>query len=95
VTEVFTGFGERGVRAETVADGVADEALAYLAAGAPVGPHLADQLLLPLALARGGSFRTLEPTRHTRTQLEILRLFLDVRVTLTPTAGGSWRVWVE
>ena len=38
----------------------------------PVGRHLADQLVLPLALAGGGSFRTLPPTQHTRTQLDII-----------------------
>src|SRR5262249_48670408 len=71
VTEVFTAFGERGVRAEAVADAVADEALEYLAAHVPVGRHLADQLLLPMALAGGGAFRTLALTQHARTQIEV------------------------
>ncbi len=51
VTEVFTGFGELGVRAEAVARSAVDEARAYLAANVPVGQHLADQLLVPLALS--------------------------------------------
>ena len=42
ITEVFTGFGVRGVRAETVARNVIEEARRYLASGVPVGPHLAD-----------------------------------------------------
>src|SRR5262249_47081635 len=50
VTEVFTGFGQRGVPAEAVARAAVDEARSYLAAGVPVGEHLADQLLLPMAL---------------------------------------------
>jgi RNA 3'-terminal phosphate cyclase (ATP) len=54
VTEVFTGFGERGVRAESVADRVAQEVARYLHARVPVATHLADQLLIPLALAGGG-----------------------------------------
>ncbi|MEO8877721.1 MAG: RNA 3'-terminal phosphate cyclase, partial [Polyangiaceae bacterium] len=58
VTEVFTGFGERGVSAERVAESVADEVTRYLRIGAPVGEHLADQLLLPMALGSGGSFHT-------------------------------------
>jgi RNA 3'-terminal phosphate cyclase (ATP) len=45
ISEVFTGFGERGIRAETVADKAAKAALRYLAAGVPVCDHLADQLL--------------------------------------------------
>ena len=66
VTEVFTGFGERGIRAESVAEGVASEVARYLAAGVPVGEHLSDQPLLPLVLGGGGVFRTLAPSLHTR-----------------------------
>jgi RNA 3'-terminal phosphate cyclase (ATP) len=51
LTEVFTAFGQRGVRAEDVAAEAARQAQQYLAADVPVGEHLADQLLLPLALA--------------------------------------------
>jgi RNA 3'-terminal phosphate cyclase (ATP) len=92
VTEVFTGFGEKQVRAETVADRCADEVLAYLAADAPVGPHLADQLVLLLALAGGGAFRTTAPTRHTRTQLEIIGRFLGPVVSSTQEPdGATWR----
>ena len=56
LTEVFTGFGQIGVRAEAVATRVLDEARAYLAAGVPVGKYLADQLLLPLGI--GAHFGT-------------------------------------
>lgn len=42
VTEVFTGFGERGVAAEVVASNVIREVKEYLASEAPVGIHLAD-----------------------------------------------------
>ena len=91
VTDVFSGFGEKNVRAETVADRVADEALAYLAGEQPVGPHLADQLVLLLALARGGSFRTTAPTMHTRTQLAVVERFLGPVVRPTEEAPGRWR----
>ncbi|HJZ83720.1 MAG TPA: RNA 3'-terminal phosphate cyclase [Polyangia bacterium] len=94
VTELFTGFGERGVRAEAVADRVAREAEAYLAADVPVGPHLADQLLLPMALAGGGRFRTLAPTAHTRTQIEVLQKFLGLKVGAEPESDRAWRIEV-
>lgn len=88
VTEVFTAFGEINVRAEAVAHKAVDEARAYLAAGVPVGPHLADQLLIPLALsavewAGGGRFRTVAPTRHTTTNIEVIRRFMDVAISVT------------
>ena len=78
VTEVITGFGERDVAAEKVARNVAEEARAYLASDVPVGKRLADQLLIPLALAGGGRFRTLPLSRHTQTNMEIISRFLPV-----------------
>jgi RNA 3'-terminal phosphate cyclase (ATP) len=87
VTEVFTGFGQRGVRAEEVADGAVRAALAYLRADVPVGPHLADQLMLPLGVSAhtgggGGAFRTTPLSRHSTTHADILRRFLDVDVSV-------------
>jgi len=94
VTEVFTGFGEKRVSAEKVAEGVAAEAKAYLDAGAPVGEHLSDQLLLPLALAGGGAFVTAELSSHARTNMDVIRLFLGTKFTREPLAGGGVRVGV-
>jgi RNA 3'-terminal phosphate cyclase (ATP) len=92
VTEVFTGFGERGVPAEEVARTAAEQTRQWESADVAVGPHLADQLLLPLAVAGGGSFTTIHPTSHTRTNAEVIRRFLDVGVTLAPLEGGVWQV---
>jgi RNA 3'-terminal phosphate cyclase (ATP) len=89
VTEVVVGFGEKGTRAEKVAGDAADEMAALLASGMLVGEHLADQLLLPMALAGGGRFLTVAPTLHTSTNLEIIRRFLEVAITVTPVAGGA------
>jgi RNA 3'-terminal phosphate cyclase (ATP) len=78
VTEVFTAFGQRGVRAEDVARGAAEEAKAYIESGAAIGEHLADQLLLPMALGAGGAFSTVPLTEHATTNMEVIRRFLDV-----------------
>ena len=53
------------------------------------------QLLLPLALARGGSFTTTEPSGHTRTNVEILREFLPVSVVTEPVGPGRWHLQLE
>src|ERR1041385_1661763 len=94
LTEVFTGIGERGVRAEQIAACVVHEAQKYLAAGAPVGEHLADQLLIPLALARGGSNTTVTPTLHTTTNIEVIKKFLPVEITTTQLSEEVWKVEV-
>jgi RNA 3'-terminal phosphate cyclase (ATP) len=94
VNELVTGFGEKGVSAEKVASDACDEAQAYMAAGVPVGIHLADQLLIPMALAGGGTFRTLKPTRHTVTNADVIRRFLDVPIALEHEGDGISRVSV-
>jgi RNA 3'-terminal phosphate cyclase (ATP) len=86
VTEVFTSFGERGVRAEDVAGKVTGAAKRYLDAEVPVGEHLCDQLLLLLALAKGGTFRTLPLDGHAKTQLQTFAHFLDVKVDVREVA---------
>ncbi len=93
LTEVFTGIGAKEIRAETVARAVCAEARAYLDAGAPVGPYLADQLLLPMALAGGGTFRTMALTAHATTQIDLLRRCLGTRIAVTP--DGDKTVVVE
>lgn len=94
-TEVFTGFGELGVSAEKVAKDTVRQVEEYLSANVPVGPYLADQLLLPMALAGGGSFRTLAPTRHMTTNAEVIRLFLPVEVEMRQRASNDWEIRVE
>lgn len=80
ISEVFTGFGEMGKPAERVAGEAVHAAKAYLQSDAPVGRYLADQLLIPLALAGEGSFRALPLSRHTETNIEVVHAFLPVRV---------------
>lgn len=94
VTEVFCGFGTKRKRAEQVAAETAAEAKRWLSHGAPVGEHLADQLMLPLALAGGGGFTTGAPSLHATTQVETLRLFLDVPLALTALDDRRWRFTV-
>src|SRR5262249_1378229 len=95
VTEVFTGFGERGVAAEAVADQAVIAARRYLASDVAAGEYLADQSLLPMALARGGSFPPVPPSPHTTTHLEILRKFLGVEIRAVQITNRSWKIEVK
>jgi RNA 3'-terminal phosphate cyclase (ATP) len=92
LTEVVTELGQRGVPAERVATLAAREASSYLESGAPVGSHLCDQLLIPCALAGGGTFRTLPPTLHTTTNAQVIELFLGTSFRFEPEPDGSFRV---
>lgn len=80
VTEVFASFGERGLTAEAVGKRLLQDVRQYLAAGAAVGEHLADQLLLPLALAGGGAFTASSVSQHARTNADIIERFLPVTI---------------
>jgi RNA 3'-terminal phosphate cyclase (ATP) len=90
VTEVFSGFGQKGVRAEAVAKRLGNEVREYLRADVPVGRYLADQLVLLMAVSGGGAFRTLSPSSHLTTQAEIIRRFLEISVGFRRLEDGSW-----
>jgi len=92
VVEVFTAFGEVALRAEAVAERAVRDARSYLAAQVPVGPYLADQLLIPLALAGGGAFRTMPLSRHSTTNIEVIRQFLGVAATATAESAARYVV---
>lgn len=98
VSEVVTAFGEKGVSAELVAASVVREIAAYQTGVGALGPHLADQWMLPLALAvakRGGqaAYTCTEVTEHTRTNAGVIEAFLPVRV-LIRQADTGWHVQV-
>jgi RNA 3'-terminal phosphate cyclase (ATP) len=93
VAEVFAEIGQRGIRAETVAERAARPTREYLDARVAVGPHLADQLLLPMAMGAGGVFSTLEPTLHTRTNAALISRLLPVSVEIGQE-GSEYRVRV-
>lgn len=78
VTELFMSFGKVGVSAEKVAMDAVKQTKTYIDSNAAVGEHLADQLLLPMALSGGGSFTATEISSHARTNMEIIARFLPV-----------------
>ena len=77
LAEMFTAFGQKGVRAERVAGQVADAVKRYLMHNAPVDEHLADQLLLPMAFAGNSEFVTTKPSMHTQTNVDVITAFTD------------------
>ncbi|HAE37637.1 MAG TPA: RNA 3'-terminal phosphate cyclase [Candidatus Riflebacteria bacterium] len=89
---MFTGFGELGVSRKKVAAAVYREARNFYKSEAAVDPHLADQLLLPMALAGGGCFTTTEPTDHTLTNLEVIKMFLPVSHEISQIETKLWRI---
>ncbi|WHU02130.1 RNA 3'-terminal phosphate cyclase [Sphingomonas sp. NIBR02145] len=88
VTEVVTGFGKLGVSAESLARTAAQRMAGFLESPAFAGPYLADQLLLPFALAGGGSFTTVKPSQHARTAADIIERFTGQRWLFEQQSDG-------
>lgn len=76
VQTIASAVGRLRLPAEEVAQVCARQLRHYLAQSAPVDAYLADQLLLPLALGAGGSFRAAGWSLHSQTNAEVLQAFL-------------------
>jgi RNA 3'-terminal phosphate cyclase (ATP) len=94
VTEVFTAFGAKRLRAEEVAHDAAKQARRYINSGSAVGEHLADQLLLPLAAGGGGAFTTLPLSSHSMTNIDVVKKFVQADFELTQLSNGKVQVGV-
>jgi RNA 3'-terminal phosphate cyclase (ATP) len=90
-----SALGRRGLPAERVAETAVAELRTFIDNNAQVDPHLADQLLLPLALAQGSTSYTTNPlTRHTVTNAHLLRQWLDVAITIDGPIGQPGQVTI-
>ena len=87
--ELTSSFGETNVTAERVGRRAAKCLQDFIGSGAPVGRHLADQLLLPLALAGSGSFTTMVPDEHVPTNISVIEKFLPVKFKIDEGERGT------
>lgn len=78
--QVFSALGEMKKSAEKVAHDLAKQVKAYLANDAVADEYLTDQLLLPLALGKGGEFSAQMISEHTRTQAAMIQKFIDCEI---------------
>jgi RNA 3'-terminal phosphate cyclase (ATP) len=84
----FTALGERGKPAERVAEEASRALLDYLHGDAALDRHLADQVILPLALAAGPSTFTAETvTQHLLTNAWVVNQFFPGRVRVEGVEG--------
>jgi RNA 3'-terminal phosphate cyclase (ATP) len=82
VTETFTAVGTRGLAAEKVAENAVAYARRYMESTAAVGEFLADQILIPFAMAGAGSYTADFISTHTETNIETIKKFLDLKITV-------------
>jgi RNA 3'-terminal phosphate cyclase (ATP) len=91
----FSSLGERGKPSEQVAEEVVDRFLAYDGHEGAIDRYLADQLLLPMAMAGGHSEMTVaEISQHLLTNAHVIRQFTDAQITIQGEKGQSGKVLV-
>ncbi|MBQ0772676.1 MAG: RNA 3'-terminal phosphate cyclase [Sphingomonadales bacterium] len=94
VSEVVSGFGKLGLKAERLAKTAANRMKGYLASKAFAGPYLADQLLLPFALSGGGAFTTVKPSQHSLTSADIVEKFTGRKTSFDQQENGEFLVQI-
>ena len=95
ITEVFTALGKQGTPAQKVAKTALRAATEYLESEAVVGDYLADQLMLPMAIAADKfghtyRYRTHAPSDHSTTHAALIGQFLDVEVDMQPQGENDY-----
>lgn len=101
----FTAYGRKGLPSERVAEAACDDLLAHHRGGEPVDPHLADQLVLPMALCFGpgqsalaeGKSRlvTSEISQHLLTNVWVVQQFLDCECVVDGQPGEPGSLTVK
>ena len=89
-TEVFSSFGGRDVPSGKVVEALVNQVREFTTSDAPVGEYLADQLMIPLALAGGGSYRAIKASLHARTNKDVIARFLGTGMRIEDSSSGSW-----
>jgi len=88
VNELTSALGEMGVMSEAVGHRAAKAMRNHIQSGLPVGRWLADQLLLPMALAGGGGFTTGSLDSHVATNISVIGKFLPVKFQIDSIDRG-------
>ena len=95
ISSVFCEFGQKGIRASKVAQKLVQKVKNYISSDAPVEEYLADQLLLPMALAEQGAFHCSQLSLHTKTNIDVIKRFLEVDIEVTKENNDSFKVVVK
>ncbi len=89
-------LGKKGKPAETVANEAVDDLESFLETGAAVGRYLADQLLLPLAIAAGPSeMKVATISQHLLTNAAVIQAFLPAAIDIAGEFGAPGMVRIQ
>lgn len=90
-----SALGSKGLPAERVGEMAAEALIESIESGETLDEYASDQIIPFLFLANGKStFKTSELTRHARTNISVVRQFVDRRIVMEEQ-GGLVRISVE
>lgn len=92
VTEMAVAYGHVQKRSSQVVNDACQLLTAWQTHDVFAGEFLADQLLLPFALAQGGRFTTIEPSLHATTNLGIINQFLGTDYAFEALTNGRYQI---
>ena len=95
LTSQFELAGKVGTSAENIGKRVAGRLRHWLSAQVAVEEYLADQLLLPMAVAGKGSFTTTRPSMHCLTNIDVIHQFGIAKILATQVNDTAWQISVE
>ncbi len=92
----FSSLGRPGLPAEEVANSAVADLLSFMENGAAVDKFLADQILVPMALASGlSTFSTSHVSTHTITNADLLSRWLNIKIKVEGVVGGPGQITLE
>ncbi len=92
----FTSLGRKGLPADQVAEAAVAQLLTFARSQSMVDEHLADQLMIPAALAHGTTcYTTHRLTQHALTNADLLRQWLGVSIQINGQLDQSAEIVVS
>ena len=92
----YFSLGKIGKPAETVADEACNDFYRFWETNAVIDEHLADQLIIPLVLAKGKSkYITPRITHHLLTNIEIAKLFIKANINVSGNLNEEGFIKIE
>ncbi|MGJ8657830.1 MAG: RNA 3'-terminal phosphate cyclase [Akkermansiaceae bacterium] len=85
----ITSLGAKAKSAGKVASDAVKAYRTFVKSKAAVGARLADQLLLPMALAGSGEIRTIAVTNHIGTNMKLIEKFIGVKFSVDESEPGG------
>lgn len=92
----YSALGAIGKRAEQVADEAVNGLLEFFDSNGALDQYITDQLILPCLFATGQSvISTSKITNHLLTNIEIIKYFLNIPITVTGQIGTSGTITIQ